>query len=209
MQGGIDPGLQVLDPLPVDIARPMVVLRLGYRRAAQVPEKTSRLIDEAMAEARRLLQPKAVYREVEIALEDDGRVLSIGGAVRSSSRSLHQRLAECRAAVVFAATVGSPLEDWIHSLMNDDQMTRALLADACGSAAATALGLKLEEIITRHFKERRLEATRRYAPGYGDWALTDQTPLFSLLDAGRIGIRLTEDHLMIPAKSISGIIGGK
>ena len=209
MPGGTDPGLQILDPLPIDIARPMVLLRLGYRRASQVPEKTSRLIDEVMAEAGRLLRPKAVYREVGIEVEDGATVVTIGGAVRSGSRSLCERLAPCRVAVVFAATIGALLEDWTHSLMSDGRMTRGLLADACGSAAATALGLKLEEVITARFKERGLEATRRYAPGYGDWNLADQTPLFSLLDSGRIGLTLTEDHLMIPAKSISGIIGGK
>jgi cobalamin-dependent methionine synthase I len=54
-----------------------------------------------------------------------------------------------------------------------------------------------------------LQPTKRYAPGYGDWELSSQTALLSLVDAGRIGIRLTGDFLMIPAKSISGVIGGR
>ena len=36
---------RIVDPLPVQVSRPMVLLRLGYRRPAQVPEKVARLID--------------------------------------------------------------------------------------------------------------------------------------------------------------------
>ena len=131
-----------------------------------------------------------------------------GGTLKAESRSVHDRLGRCRTAALFAATIGPALDDWCHELMDADQMTRALLANAYGSAAAIALGLAVETIVTGIFEKGGLQPTKRYAPGYGDWSLTDQTPLFALLDAYRIGIRLTEDHLMIPAKSISGVIGG-
>ena len=88
-------------------------------------------------------------------------------------------------------------------------MTRGLLADAFASSAAIALGLEMETIAARDLAEERLAPTKRYAPGYGDWSLADQAPLCALLDTGRIGITLTEDFLMLPAKSISGVIGGR
>ena len=88
-------------------------------------------------------------------------------------------------------------------------MSRGLLADAFASSAAIALGLEVETIAARALGEEGLAATKRYAPGYGDWTLDSQGPLFALLDAPRIGITLTEDFLMIPAKSISGVIGGR
>ncbi len=62
---------------------------------------------------------------------------------------------------------------------------------------------------TRRFAAIHLAPTRRYAPGYGDWTLSDQAPLIALVDASRIGIILTEEHLMLPSKSISGVIGGR
>ena len=199
---------RVLDPLPIEVPRPMVLMRLGYRRPSQVPEKTTRLLDEVTLRARDLLAPKAIYGVAEVAAPEPG-LLAIGGTLRTGSASVRERLRDCRRAVVFVATVGGAIEAWTHELMDRDELTRALLADAFASSAAIALGLELEQVAARRLSEEGLTATKRYAPGYGDWALHDQAPLLALLDARRIGVTLTEDHLMIPAKSISGVIGGR
>jgi cobalamin-dependent methionine synthase-like protein len=200
--------LRVAEPLPVEVSRPMVLLRLGYRRPAQVPEKISSLIDEIMEKGRLLLRPRAIYGTFDASTPEPEQSL-IGGTLRTSSRSLRERLQGCRRAVVFAATIGPEVETWCHDLLQDGQMTRGLLADAFASSAAIALGLEVEKIAAAVLAAENLSATRRFAPGYGDWSLGDQAPLCALLDVGRIGITLTEDFLMLPAKSISGVIGGR
>ena len=53
--------IHVADPQPIEVSRPMVLMRLGYRRPAQVPERTGRLIDEIMDRGRSLLRPRAIY----------------------------------------------------------------------------------------------------------------------------------------------------
>ena len=199
---------RIVDPLPVQVSRPLVLLRLGYRRPAQVPEKVARLIDEIMEKGGGLLAPRSVSGLFDTLTPEPGVTL-IGGALRSTSRSLHERLAGCRRAILFAATVGPEVETWARELMDGGEMTRGLLADAFASSAAIALGLEIETIAARDLAGERLAPTKRYAPGYGDWSLADQAPLHALLDAGRIGITLTEDFLMLPAKSISGVIGGR
>ncbi|PYT10828.1 MAG: hypothetical protein DMF51_17365 [Acidobacteria bacterium] len=199
---------RIVDPLPVQVSRPMVLLRLGYRRPAQVPEKVARLIDEIMEKGRGLLAPRSVYGLFDAITPEPGLSL-IGGTLRSASQSLHDRLAGCRRAVLFAATVGPEVETWARDLMENGEMTRGLLADAFASSAAIALGLEMETIAARDLAGEKLVPTKRYAPGYGDWSLADQAPLCALLDTGRIGITLTEDFLMLPAKSISGVIGGR
>jgi cobalamin-dependent methionine synthase-like protein len=200
--------IHLVDPVAIEVGRPMILMRLGYRRPSQVPERTARLIDDVMKRGRSLLAPKAVYREITVGTAGPGAIL-FGETWKTESRSVHERFAACRLAVVFAATVGPAVESWGRDLSDSGEMTKGLLADAFGSSAATALGVALEQVVARRFAEKDLEATRRYAPGYGDWPLADQAPLFSLLDASRIGMTLTEDHLMIPAKSISGVIGGR
>jgi cobalamin-dependent methionine synthase I len=200
--------VRVASPLSIGVSRPMVLLRLGYRRPAQVPEKTARLIDEIMDKGRALLRPRAIYGVFDASTPEPD-VSVIAGTLRASSRSLYERLQGCRRAVLFAGTIGPEVETWCHGLMQDGQMTRALLADAFASSAAIALGLEVETIAARVLAEEKLAATKRYAPGYGDWSLADQAPLCALLDVARIGITLTEDFLMLPAKSISGVIGGR
>lgn len=200
--------IQIADPLPVTVPRPMVLMRLGYRRVAQVPEKTGLLIDEIMETGRALLQPRAIHGTFDAATPEPG-VSLIAGTLRARSLSLHERLLGCRRAVLFAATIGPETDAWIRDLMDKGEMTRGLLADAFASSAAIALGLEVEKIAARVLAGEGLAPTRRHAPGYGDWALSDQAPLCGLVAGGRIGITLTEEFLMIPAKSISGVIGGR
>lgn len=199
---------RILDPLPVTVPRPLVLLRLGYRRPDQVPAKTRTLLDEVQEQVQGMLAPRAVWDAFPVSEPGPGEI-AIGDTVRSAGRSLFERLAGCRRAVLFAATIGPGVEAWQADLMAAGEMTRGLLADACASSAAIALGMEMERVVTRWLKAEGLEATRRHAPGYGDWGLEAQAPLLRLLDAERIGITLTEDFLMVPAKTISGVIGGR
>jgi hypothetical protein len=199
--------ITVLDPLPVEVPRPLVLLRLGYRRPEQVPARTGALIDAVLAHGAGRLAPKAVCGEFEVVAAPPDRV-EFGGVLRAASRSLCERLLGCRRAVLFAATIGPAAETWIHDLADRGEMTNSLLADAYASAAAIALGTAIEKVVLGRLRDAGLEATKRYAPGYGDWDLADQTPLCSLIEVARIGITVTADHLMIPAKSLSGVIGG-
>jgi len=202
------PEPRILDPLPIEMSRPLVLLRLGYRSATQVPEKTSRLLDGVLDEARPLLAPRAICAVQSIERPEAGGLV-IGATLRTASRSLATRLEGCGSALLFAATIGPALEEWVRRLNEGGEITRALLADACGSAAAIALGTALESAAVREFGDLGLEPTRRYAPGYGDWDLECQAPLMALVDATRIGITLTDEFLMLPGKSISGVIGGR
>ncbi len=52
-----------------------------------------------------------------------------------------------------------------------------------------------------------LHVTNRYSPGYCGWSVAEQGMLFSFLPKNFCDIRLTESSLMIPLKSVSGIIG--
>jgi hypothetical protein len=199
--------MRLFDPLPIEVPRPLVLLRLGYRHAGQVPEKTSRLLDEVVSHGRPLLAPRGICGTFDVAR--DGEMTVVGGALRSPSRSLAERLDGCARAALFAATIGPALEDWTRSLNDAGELTRALLADAYGSSAAIALGTSIELAVTAEFRALGLAPTKRYAPGYGDFELEAQAPLLSLVEAARIGIELTPDHLMLPGKSISGVIGGR
>jgi hypothetical protein len=198
---------EILDPLPIAVPRPLVLLRLGYRRPSQVPEKTARLLEEVMERGRGLLAPRAVLGEVGVAVGPGGAV-TLGPALRPVSRSLGERLQGCETAALFAATVGGALEAWGRELLEEGRMALGLLVDTYASSAAIALGTEVERIVARRFAGRGLVAGKRYAPGYGDWGLEDQGPLCALLGAERIGITVTAENLMLPAKSISGVIGG-
>jgi len=199
---------RLLDPVPLEVPKPLVLLRLGYRRPQQVPAKIAALLDEILAKVRLLAAPRAVWGAFPVEEKSPGEVV-VGLDLVSASRSLRERLLGCPRAVLFAATIGPAAEAWLSELNASGEMTRSLIGDACASAAAIALGAELERIIGRFLAEEGLQATGRYAPGYGDFGLEAQAPLLRLVEASRIGIHLTDDFLMIPAKSITGVIGGR
>ncbi|HYV18526.1 MAG TPA: vitamin B12 dependent-methionine synthase activation domain-containing protein [Verrucomicrobiae bacterium] len=206
-QGPADASRRILDPLRITVSRPLVLLRLGYRTAAQVQEKTSRLLDEEIAACAPLVKARAVLAPFPI--ERAGPVLRLGERLQSAARTLRERLDGCDTAWLFAATIGDGVERRSATFSEKGELTRSLLVDAYGSAAAIALGLALEEAVMRECAPLGLVATRRTAPGYGDFDLEAQRPLVELLDTASIGITLTEDCLMLPAKSVSGVIGGR
>ena len=51
------------------------------------------------------------------------------------------------------------------------------------------------------------DVTLRYSPGYCDWDITQQRVLFQAMDSAPLGVSLTDECLMVPRKSVSGIIG--
>ena len=101
--------VRIVDPVPLEVSRPMVLLRLGYRRPAQVPERTAQLIDEIMEKGRSRLRPRAIHGAFDASTPEPG-ISVIGGTLRASSRSLRERLHGCRRAVLFAATIGPEVE---------------------------------------------------------------------------------------------------
>ena len=199
---------QRLESVTIEVPRPMVLLRLGYRRPSQVPARTSALLDELTGQGRALLAPRAVGARCRVGRTSAGEV-AIGEVLTTSSRSLAGCLEGCREAWLFAATLGPAIDAWIEELSAAGEMTRTLLADAYGSAAAIQLGLEIETLLGRRLETSGLVPGRRCAPGYGDWELSAQGPLLRHLEAGRIGMTLSEDDMMVPLKSVSGLIGGR
>src|SRR5260221_7197622 len=101
---------RILDPLPIGVSKPLVLLRLGYRRPDQVPAKTAAMIDDVVEKGTAMLAPKAIWTDV--AASEEPEAVLVAGVIRSGSRSLRERLGGCRVAVLFAATIGSGLEAW-------------------------------------------------------------------------------------------------
>ena len=93
----------------------------------------------------------------------------------------------------------------------DDADLRVEVANL--AACADTVRLLLVQAARRHMDKHlksvySLPQLSRMAPGsLQDWPLPEQAPLFRLLGdtESLIGVRLTDRHLMIPIKSVSGI----
>lgn len=133
--------------------------------------------------------------------------LCIGGEhIRfSCSPIITRQLNKAQAYAVFIATAGTEYQDFIERCANDMFLT--FIADAIGSVIAEACGDRMEEILQTQIDKLKWKRTNRFSPGYCGWHVSEQQKLFPIFHGQTAGVRLTDSSLMMPIKSISGIIG--
>ena len=103
--------------------------------------------------------------------------------------------------------MGNRLEDRVAQLMSEGQMLRATVLDAMGSEAAEKTVGYLQKRVSDFATAEGAAITLRYSPGYCDWDITQQQVLFGAVDSALLAVNLTQECLMVPRKSVSGIIG--
>ena len=119
---------------------------------------------------------------------------------------LHQ-LKGSEAYALFIATAGIEYESYLQRLKNEGDMVRVYIADALGSVIAEKTADMLETCLQESINKLGWHHTNRFSPGYCGWHVSQQQLLFPLFQGHTCGVRLTESSLMLPIKSVSGIIG--
>ena len=158
---------------------------LGCR--GEVPEELFALVDGCMEEARSLAHFRAVAREYTAPLPFLRQEPYAGF------------LAGCSGYALVAMTLGAEIDRRIRALSVCDP-ARAVVLDACASALVEAEGDAWE---ARFGAER----TYRFCPGYGGSDVKDNLAIFAALRPERIGMQLLDSGLMVPQKSMAGIVG--
>lgn len=87
-------------------------------------------------------------------------------------------------------------------------MVKVYIADAIGSVIAEKTADCMEIALDEYIHDRGWRHTNRFSPGYCGWHVSEQKKLFPLFPSAEpCGIRLTDSSLMLPIKSVSGVIG--
>jgi hypothetical protein len=189
------------------IDRRIVEQDLGYR-GTPAPGPVIEAIEEilpqvsdhvSMQSGYRILPSGSVMREKDTILAAD-TVFSTGAIIA------HQ-LRDAVSLAVYVSSAGPGMERWAAELMASGELMKGYIVDAIASEAVEQASALLERQVVESVSSLGWKTTNRYSPGYCDWPVTDQSVLFSLLPGDFCGIKLTPSSLMIPIKSISGIIG--
>ena len=131
----------------------------------------------------------------------------IGDLTFDTHSMVTSQLKDSDNAAVFLWTIGDGLEKWSKQKMNDGDPFLAYLIDAIASNLVESLANYVHDYIKEEMNKIGLNVTNRYSPGYCKWSVSEQKLLFSLLPKYFCNVKLTGSSLMIPIKSISGIIG--
>lgn len=169
----------------VSVDRAEVARCLGYGRG-QIPPRVAAALDEIEKSAPVLLEPACAYR------------------MMTSDEYFHSHyVCHVGALVVCLVTIGPKLEDVITQHKDAGDLSRALILDSYGSAAAEAAADAAEKIVRAKVGESGLKCSPRFSPGYAGWNVAEQKWVFAAIGGEALGIRLTEGCMLVPRKSIT------
>ena len=198
--------VKTLRHVDIEIDKKEVCRYLGYGKEHGPNSSISSLIDEEIDEAYQLIQPSCFYQLIDIGWVRQPRVILEGG-LTITSEILGQVLCQCHQVAIFLATIGQGLENRVAQLMAERQILRATVLDAVGSETAEKTTDYLQERVSELAAADGAEITLRFSPGYCDWDITQQRVIFEAMNSAPLSVSLTEECLMVPRKSVSGLIG--
>jgi hypothetical protein len=152
--------------------------------------------------------PSASYSHFEnpCFTSDTGK-MHLEGRIFELERMVCSALKKSTSIAFFIATCGEKVELLSKRLMKEGHSLEGLIVDLIGSEIAECTADIVYKKIESDVVSSGLHITNRYSPGYCNWPVSDQQKLFSLLGQNTCGVRLTPSSLMIPLKSVSGIVG--
>jgi len=188
---------ETIDPVPVTFDPDVIGHRIRFEPVREGLGSFAEFVDLVMG----LIRPRAIYASVFTGAKGE-RTVEVAG-VTFQSLLLRKNLDTANKVFPYILTVGPDLERFAGA--QGDLLTQYYLEEMANVALESAAGWLSHRLESRF----GLTGLANISPGsLEDWPLTEQTKLFSIFgDTERhIGVRLTDSLLMVPRKSISGIL---
>ena len=157
-------------------------------------KEISNTLDECIGVSKSLAKPKIAA------------TVKKTGDFRIASKRLASELKGAAEFYFFLVTIGGGLEKMATDSMSKGNDLKGYFFDRIGSFAVESLAESLEENLRREYGRKGRSVSMRFSPGYCDWPIEEQFALSKTLDFSKAGVRLTESCMMVPQKSISGVI---
>ena len=168
--------------------------QMGYRDV-EPDEATIRETLAVMEDVRQWLRPQFCFFVTrELPAFQIGRIIE-------------RQLRGAEAYALFVCTAGTEYEVYQQRLKDEGDMVRVFIADALGSVIAERCADQMENALQESIDKLGWHHTNRFSPGYCGWHVSEQQLLFPLFQGHTCGVTLTDSSLMVPIKSVSGIIG--
>lgn len=196
--------------IPIKIKKSEVIRYLGYKenRTQSSPE-IDQMVEDTIADTAYLLNPRGIIKTVDITGKDGDRSLieCDNGAYLIQGANIYKHLEECEKITLMAVTVGPDLDGEIDRFFVEQKPTLAIIYDAIGSDGAERAADHVNQYVINEAKRKGYTTRFRFSPGYGGWTVENQADLIDYLEAGQIGIRVSNMGQMSPRKSVSAVIG--
>lgn len=176
-----------------------VLRHLGHNNQ-EIDQSLDEMIDAYMKRVENL-NGKYVYQIFDFEQGDDIKVLNT--ILNLKGDSIKHILSQASQLILFAGTLGHEMDQQILKSSYDSSLSMMIL-DVCAS-------VKIEDVLDQMEEEIKttypVHLTPRFSPGYGDLPLDIQRDLIEVIGAKKIGIHVTDSSILLPKKSVTGIIG--
>lgn len=172
---------------------------MRYIGVKQADCETEKLFDICADELLNIIKFNACFCECDITRENE--IIKFAN-IETGSSALIKNLKGYNKIIVFAATIGIEADRLInrYSLVSP---SKALIIDALASSAIESW-CDIAEAQIMNGKEH----APRFSPGYGDFPLSLQKNILTLLNTQKnIFLTLNESLMMTPTKSVTAVIG--
>ena len=168
----------------------------------QIPGKFSDVVARTKKKCVQQLTPACVFQSVGInGIADHSVDLENGSVISGQLPPL--LLKDSFEAVFFVAT----LMDFQRLDFDFENIVDTYFLDAWCSAMIETAGIWACRDIGGRMSEKNLHVTVSWCPGQHQFPLENQKTIFTILEPGELGVKLTDSHMMNPVKSLSGMMG--
>ena len=190
----------------INIDRNQILNQIGYQGDYEPSARIKNLVEDYIENYHNLVESTYSYTFKNIESVDGDHVY-LNDSVILKSKVISNLCKRCDKLAVFIMTIGSNLEDMVDYLSENGLVLQAMVLDAIGSGAAEQMAGLIEDRIRNVAVMHDQRISRRFSPGYCDWNVDQQEMIMKILNDDTAGVNLTDEFLMIPRKSVSGIIG--
>ena len=171
-------------------------------------EMINDIVNEVLEDAAGICEIKAEYVLFpEIRYDNEAKTISLNGITFNIGKIIWGQLKKSESAALFLCTAGEKIGELSRKLIAEKDFLKGYIYDIAGSEIVEAAADIMQEKLRLQMEKENMAITNRFSPGYCGWDVSEQHKLFSLIPGNYCGIRLTESALMIPIKSVSGVIG--
>lgn len=189
--------IETLRNIDITIDETRVLRYFGYRSDRPLPDIPD--FQDILSIAEKLMRPETYYTVSSVESNGDG-TMGFDNGIRFGDTVLLEKVGKGHKGLFFLASLGPGLEACITGFLEKGLYLEGTLLDG-------ACWVALQEVI-KGFKKTFVNEAVDFTlvPGLKNFPLERQRDIFSLFLDKETGMTLTEECMLIPKKSLSGIM---
>ena len=194
---------EIINPLISDVL-PSKEDVLKFQGIKNIDDVSDILIDSLESAMTLLKEESKPIVIIEECSKSDFKDIYLGEGENNADSPLPNIVKKAEKLHLFAVTIGENVSEEINQHFDQNEFPIGSFIDSCASLTADNIVGVLESRAQGAFPNQ--SNTLAYSPGYCGWHVSGQKKLFQFLKPGKIGITLNDSCLMIPLKSVSGVL---